>query len=480
MNILIAGASGFIGQNLITHLKQNPDFNIRALSRKLDKLVQSADGVTWVRGNLYSLYDAERAMKNCDVAIYLVHSMHPTAHLSQGCFSEFDLILADNFARAADKCGVKQIIFLGGLIPQTSSPEELSLHLKSRAEVGKVLLNSSVPATLLRASIVIGPMGSSFRIVENVVKRLPFLLCPKESENLTEPVDIIDVVRSVEFCILNPKTYDQSFNLGASNVISYLDLLKLTAKTMGLKRTIVPSRWISIRFATFWTVLFGGQPYSLVEPLINSLKHDMITKKNKLIPGFFYIETNLERSVKRACTQKQKFAHTPRVVTDPQTLKYSVRSVQRLVHSYPYNAIWLTRQYMHWLDTRFRFLIVVKGEGAYREFLLFGRICLLRLHLSINRSTPNRQLFYICGGLLDSGHNPRARIEFRLIGPNRIALAAIHDYYPTLPWGIYRYTQALIHKFVMYRFSQYLKNWELKKKHRSSHTNAFSLKNKSM
>ena len=76
----------------------------------------------------------------------------------------------------------------------------------------------------------------------------------------------------------------------------------------------------------------------------------------------------------------------------------------------------------------------------------------------MNRSSPRRQLFYITGGLLDSGKSPRARIEFRIIGRENWGVAAIHDYYPTLPWGIYKYTQALVHKWVMWNFKTYLQN----------------------
>ena len=202
MTVFIAGASGFIGQNLINELKDIPNVSIRALSRRLDRLVEVVDGVTWVKGNLYSMYDIERAMKNCDVAIYLVHSMMPSAQLNQGSFEDFDLLLADNFARAADKNCVRQVVYLGGLLPNTPS-EELSSHLKSRHEVEEVLFNHPVPATVLRASIVIGKNGSSFRIVENLIRRLPVLICPQWFDKATQPIDVRDISRAIVHCLLN-------------------------------------------------------------------------------------------------------------------------------------------------------------------------------------------------------------------------------------------------------------------------------------
>lgn len=456
MTIFIAGASGFIGQNLINQLKKIPNVSIRALSRKLDRLVEVVDGVTWVKGNLYSMYDIERAMKNCDVAIYLVHSMMPSAHLNQGKFEDFDLILADNFARAADKNCVRQIIYLGGLLPNKKT-EDLSLHLRSRQEVEDVLFHHPVPATVLRASIVIGKNGSSFRIVENLIKRLPILICPKWVEKATQPIDVRDISRAISHCLLNKATYDRSFDLGGTEITSYIRIMQTTAAVMQKKRKFITIPFFSLKLSTTWVALFGGQSRALVSPLVNSLKHELVANPFKALPGFRYKYTDLVATIDHALYGKQKVFKGPQSNYKKQ-IRHSVRSVQRLVKLNSQDAIWLARRYMIWLDNYFNFIIVVSGRGSVRDFLLFNRICLLRLKLSINRSTPRRQLFYITGGLLDSGKNPRARIEFRLIGKENWAVAAIHDYYPTLPWGVYKYTQAIVHKWVMWQFKRYLES----------------------
>ena len=178
--VVVAGASGFVGRVLVSRLAER--YDVVALSRSPR---QSTDGVRWVKADLFSLLDCEKAMAGADRVVYLVHSMQPSARLSQGRFADMDLILADNVARAAK--GAKQILYLGGLIPEG---EHLSEHLRSRLEVERALAAHGTPVTTLRAGLVIGPGGSSFRILRRLVERLPVMLCPAWTESLTQPIDL--------------------------------------------------------------------------------------------------------------------------------------------------------------------------------------------------------------------------------------------------------------------------------------------------
>ena len=114
-NIAIAGATGFIGRWFIDRYKN--EFNITALSRKkVANNNQSA--VKWKQVDLYSISSTTEALANIDVAIYLVHSMMPSTRLNQGSFEDTDILLADNFSRASEQCNLKQIIYVGGILPK--------------------------------------------------------------------------------------------------------------------------------------------------------------------------------------------------------------------------------------------------------------------------------------------------------------------------------------------------------------------------
>ena len=160
--IVIAGATGFVGRALAPALA--PTARVIGLSRG----ARTPDSVyaEWRACDLFSLLDAEHALEGADVAFYLVHSMMPSAHLTQGHFRDLDLVCADNFARAAKSRGVRQIIYLGGLVPEGGA---LSPHLESRLEVERALGAYGVPVTSLRAGLVIGAGGSSFAMLQRAV-----------------------------------------------------------------------------------------------------------------------------------------------------------------------------------------------------------------------------------------------------------------------------------------------------------------------
>lgn len=172
MKILLTGASGYIGGNLLQSLKE--DYEVVAISRNTNNK-EDEQNVTWKEADLYSQIDIENVMEDIDIAIYLVHSMQPSSKLSQAKFKDMDAILADNFAWAAKRKGVKRIIYLSGIIPDD---EKLSEHLSSRLECEKILGAYGVPVSTLRAGLIVGPKGSSFPILYNLVKRLPALVLP--------------------------------------------------------------------------------------------------------------------------------------------------------------------------------------------------------------------------------------------------------------------------------------------------------------
>ena len=143
--VAIAGATGFVGRHLIESLLAQ-GYSVVALSRRANSHKETTD-LRWVNCDLFSRKDSLNALKGCDFAFYLTHSMSPTARLAQGNFADYDLILADNFARSAKANQLRQIVYLGGIIPEDLS---LSRHLLSRLEVERTLATSTVPVTSLR------------------------------------------------------------------------------------------------------------------------------------------------------------------------------------------------------------------------------------------------------------------------------------------------------------------------------------------
>ena len=443
--VVVAGASGFVGRVLVSRLAER--FDVVALSRSPR---QSTDGVRWVKADLFSLLDCERAMEGADRVVYLVHSMQPSARLSQGRFADMDLILADNVARAAK--GTKQILYLGGLIPEG---EQLSEHLRSRLEVERALAAHGTPVTTLRAGLVIGPGGSSFRILRNLVERLPVMICPEWTESFTQPIDLDTLLDVLIASLSDPKGEGQTYDVGGPERCSYRSLISRTATVLGRKRLLIPVPVLAPPLSAWWVTLVTGSSRALVTPLVESLRHTMVVGDRRLQERLALPGQPIDAALSQAVSEPP-CAAPPRLAAP--FVGNTVRSVQRLTLPAGWDATRVTREYMEWLPRGLWPLITVSVEGERCTFCLRGlRAPLLVLRYAPERSTPDRTVLYIQGGLLAQNDPGRARLEFRVVLGGDAILAAIHDFVPQLPWFIYNLTQAPAHLWVMFAFGRHLK-----------------------
>lgn len=256
LTVAIAGAGGYIGSWFIERFRKK--YHLIGLSRRLVKSNPYPE-VEWRQVELYSITSTVEALKGVDVAIYLVHSMNASTRLNQGSFEDTDLLLADNFSRAAALNEVKQIIYIGGLLPD--EPEEkLSRHLKSRLEVEQTLGSRKSKLTAIRASIIVGPGGSSFDMIKNLVTKLPVLMCPKWTESLTQPISLRETLEILDSCIANPNVFHKVIEIGSPEIMSYRDMLERTAQVMGKKRLVFSVPVFSLGLSKFWVGLFGDSP----------------------------------------------------------------------------------------------------------------------------------------------------------------------------------------------------------------------------
>jgi len=443
--IAIAGASGFIGKWFID--KFHDQLDIVALSRK-EHTNETRQGVNWKACDLYSLSSTIDALSGVDYALYLVHSMSPSTKLNQGTFEDTDLLLADNFARAAEQCHLKQIVYVGGILPKGNV--KFSRHLQSRYEVENTLMARSTPVTTLRAGIIIGPGGSSFNIVQKLVERLPAMACPKWCQSLSQPIDIDDMLHIIIKSLGNQDLLNRAVEVGGDETISYMDLLRNTSRRMGKKRIIFSVPFFTLGLSKLWVGLFSGSSPKLVSPLVESLRHDMTLESSLRYP-FEIKYTEINESIKKALTKKKPKLPTKTVF---RKIENTVRSVQRLPNPARIPVETIAREYPNWLQRLFGHLISVKEIDNYLYFSLAG-INLLILKYVPDRSDDQRQLFYITGGQL-AKRTDYGWLEFRSVLKNESVIAAIHEFIPRLPWAVYKITQAKAHLWVMNQFGRHI------------------------
>ena len=457
LTVGIAGGSGFIGRNLITFLLENTTHEIIGFCRD-SKGQRWEERLNWRSCDLFSLLDADAALRDVDIAIYLVHSMIPSAQLSQGNFYDFDLIMADNFSRAARKQNVKKIIYLSGIIPLA---KDLSSHLASRLEVEKTLSLSAIPTSVIRCGLILGPYGSSFEMMIKLVKRLPLMICPAWTNSECQPVDLNDVILKINKEI-NLEPNSSVVNLVGPQSFPYIDLLKITAKVLKKKIKFISTPYVSPKLSTLWVSTITGAPVSLVRPLVSSLKHNMNSSNSVPVDETIVAETTFEDSLKKSFSDfKEKKLKKHEKIYRPVLESEEVRSVQRFTLPKGKDAAWVASEYMNWLPKYLSFLVFrVSSENGLVNFILFN-LKLLVLKFSPERSSSSRQLFYIAGGLL-ADFSGRGRFEFRESADKKYIIAAIHEFRPNLPWFIYRYTQAFFHLLVMKAFGRHL--WKISQK----------------
>jgi uncharacterized protein YbjT (DUF2867 family) len=447
-SIVIAGASGYVGRVLIPKLLAKfPDAQIVALSRS--QQVSDDSRVVWRACDLFSIESIEQSIpRTLDLAVYLVHSMGPTAQLDQGNFADYDLLLADNFSRAVQATGLKQLIYLGGLIPD--SPK-LSLHLQSRLEVEETFAQYQLPVTVFRAGLIIGESGSSAQILLKLVTRLPIMICPQWTRTLTTPIDLDSALSAIALAALNEEHIGRTFDLAGCQPITYIQMMRETAKRMGKRRYFVTVPFFTPTLSRLWVSLVTNTPKNLVYPLIESLEHPMVARATHLFSAPW-----CERSYYSLIENSVLKLQPGRSLFRSSVQRNTVRSVQRLALPLGSNAEWVKAKYVEWLPRFLAPLVKVSTHGPNIFFSVFSKkLVMLELQLSAARSHGDQQLLHIKSGLLVANTN-QGRLEFRVVLNRRYILAAIHDYRPALPWFIYKYTQAQIHLLVMNAFGRYL------------------------
>ena len=248
------------------------------------------------------------------------------------------------------------------------------------------------------------------------------------------------------------------FDLAGCPPLTYMEMMNLTAKGMGLKRIFLSVPLFTPTLSRLWVSLITNSSKDLVYPLIESLQHPMLARESNGYLGNPEGRTYSDL-LKTICLKPKSNGS----LFGFRAQRKTVRSVQRLQLPDGKDAKWVKDQYLNWLPRFLAPFIVVTKNGDSILFSLFKNgICLLEMSFSNERSSEDRQLLYVLKGLLVSASN-RGRLEFRVVLNRRYVLAAIHEFKPALPWFIYKYTQAKLHLFVMNAFSRHLARIALSK-----------------
>ncbi len=242
------------------------------------------------------------ALVGVDTAYYLVHSL-----ASGAGFEAEELRAARHFATAAEQAGLRRIIYLGGL----GEAQDLSPHLRSRQEVGRLLRASGVPTLEFRASIIIGSGSLSFEMIRALVRKLPVMITPRWTRSLAQPIAIEDVIAYLVAALDVDAPGSAVYEIGGPDVVSYADLMREFARQRRLRRLIIPVGVLSPRLSSWWLGLVTPVYARIGRKLIESVRHDTIVTSPAAAQAFDIQPRGLKESVARAlANEDQQFAQT--------------------------------------------------------------------------------------------------------------------------------------------------------------------------
>ncbi len=300
--VLLTGATGYVGGRLLKALEQTPR-RVRCLARRPDYLrPKVARSTEVVGGDLLDPATLDAAMKDVSTAYYLVHSMG-----AKGDFDEVERRSADNFARAAHAAGVKRIIYLGGL----GEGGQLSRHLASRQQVGRILRESGVPTIEFRASIIIGSGSLSFEMIRALVDKLPVMITPRWVRMRAQPIAIEDVVAYLLAGLDIDCREGQVFEIGGPDQVPYVEIMREYARQRGLRRVMIPVPVLTPRLSSLWLGLVTPLYARVGRKLIDSIRHDTLVHDRRALEVFDIRPRGIGEAIARALrNEDQQFALT--------------------------------------------------------------------------------------------------------------------------------------------------------------------------
>ena len=268
MKVLLTGSTGYIGRRLKQKLLDDESVDLKLLVRNKKTISPTIlDKVEVIEGDTFNKEALKEALKDVEIAYYLIHS------LSNENYKDLDKISTQNFLDVAEECGVKRIIYLGGLGVKN---EDTSEHLLSRIETGEILSsNKSVQTIWLRAGVIIGSGSASFEIIRNLTEKLPVMTTPKWVDTKAQPIAVNDVLSYLLDSLYLEVKENLIVDIG-SEQLKYKDMMKKTANALGLKRFLIPLPFMSINISSYWLNLFTPVPFTVAKALIEGLKSEVV------------------------------------------------------------------------------------------------------------------------------------------------------------------------------------------------------------
>ncbi len=299
---LLTGATGYVGGRLLEQL-ESAAIPVRCMARRPENLASRVASTTEVvKGDVFDRDSLARAMTGVSTAYYLVHSMG-----DEGNFEVLERKAAHLFGETAREAGVEKIVYLGGL----GSGPDLSAHLETRQEVGRILRESGVPTLELRASIIIGSGSLSFEMIRSLVDRLPIMTTPSWVRVSAQPIAIEDVVSYLLEARDLEIEQSRVFEIGGADVVSYGEIMREYADQRGLRRLMIPVPMLTPTISSLWLGLVTPLYARVGRKLIEGVRNPTVVQDLSAQTAFKVRPRGISEAIARALANEDRdFAGT--------------------------------------------------------------------------------------------------------------------------------------------------------------------------
>ncbi|MEO5989618.1 MAG: SDR family oxidoreductase [Candidatus Eisenbacteria bacterium] len=293
MNVLVTGASGYIGGRIVPLLLA-AGHRVRCMARDPARLAgRPWPGVELVAGDALDPVSLDMALAGMDAAYYLIHSL---AAGERG-FEARDHEAASCFGAAAVRAGLKQVLYLGGL---GDTHEKLSRHLRSRHETGEALRASGAPVTEFRAAVIVGSGSLSFEMIRYLTERVPVMITPRWVHTRCQPIAVRDVLAYLVAALGRPEAIGRVYEIGGPEVMTYGEMMLGYAQMRGLKRWLVPVPVLTPRLSSYWVDFVTPIPKAYARTLVEGLRTEVVVRNDSASRLFAIPATPYLEAVKRA------------------------------------------------------------------------------------------------------------------------------------------------------------------------------------
>lgn len=294
MKILLTGATGYIAQRLLPVLLNNKHEVICCVRDKsrFNPGKYKTELISVIEIDFLNPETLKNIPSDIDAAYYLIHSMST----STGDFEEMEERAAINFKNRIDQTKASQVIYLSGIVNE----KVLSKHLTSRKNVERILGSGSYSLTTLRAGIIIGSGSASFEIMRDLVEKLPVMVAPRWLNTRSQPIAVRNVIEFLSGVLLNEKTFNNSYDIGGPDILTYKEMLVNFAKVRGLNRFIGVVPIMTPKLSSYWLYFITSTSYALAQNLVNSMKIEVICEDNNLQELLSIIPVNYEEAIREA------------------------------------------------------------------------------------------------------------------------------------------------------------------------------------